>query len=349
MRVSEEPKSPGASLESRWYSGPRPPAWTRPLEWLFRFLSGLRRRLYRMGWLRSVNPGCPVIVVGNITVGGTGKTPFVIWLVRRLREAGLKVAVVSRGYGGEASRDGASVDADDLPTRVGDEPLLIAREAGVPVRVGADRVVAATRLVEEHAPDVIVSDDGLQHYRLRRSLEIVIMDGERWTGNGHMLPAGPLREPAARLATADLVVVNGGRRALEAGQYPMKLRLGEAVNLETGERRALETFRDHPIHAVAGIGNPARFFAQLRDEFGLDVIEHPFADHAHYSAEDLDFGDGRPVLMTSKDAVKCMAWAGPAFWQVPARAEVAPEVWQRIGQVLARRVGGVIATRLETT
>jgi tetraacyldisaccharide 4'-kinase len=304
-----------AWLERVWYGQAPGGAWLRPLAALFGLIVRLRRSAYRRGWLPSGHPGRPVVVVGNLTVGGSGKTPLTAWLASALAARGLKVGIASRGHGGTA-RGPIEVTAASDPALVGDEPVLLARRTGARVVVARDRLAAARRL----APDVdlILADDGLQHYRLARDLEILVIDGGRRFGNGRLLPAGPLREPVARAATVDLVVVNGGEA--RPGELPMALAPRAVVALGSGQRSALADWRGRRVHAVAGIGDPARFFATLRAA-GLDLVEHPLPDHAPIAAADLAFGDGLPVLMTEKDAVKCGSFpaAGLAYLEVAAR------------------------------
>jgi tetraacyldisaccharide 4'-kinase len=263
-----------------------------------------------------------VIVVGNLSVGGTGKTPLVCWLVERLRDLGFKPGVVTRGYGG-SSRDARLIEPTDDPNVVGDEPILLARRTGAPVAVGRDRPTASQMLIDAGC-DVVVSDDGLQHYALARDCEIVVIDGERRFGNGRLLPAGPLRETPQRLATADAVVVNGGPVAAMGGAaldgaLRMRLEARTAVSLIGGAHKPLDEFAGHSVHAVAGIGNPERFFNLLRAH-GIEVAAHPLPDHARLRAADIGFDDRLPVLMTEKDAVKCAAIAGPCHWYVPVTA-----------------------------
>lgn len=280
----------------------------------------LRRRLYRSGVLRAQRLPIPVIVVGNITVGGAGKTPLVIALVTALRERGWKPGVVSRGYGGNA-RDPRLLGADPDPAAVGDEPALIRARTGAPVAVGADRPAAA-RLLLDKGVDVIVADDGLQHYALARDAEICVVDGARRLGNGRLLPAGPLREPESRLRQVDFVVCNGGEP--RAGETAMHLAADTAVSLvDVSRRQPLADLLQTRVHAVAGIGHPQRFFDTLRG-YGIDVVEHPFPDHHRYTPNELAFGDGLPVLMTEKDAVKCRAFAKRNWWSIPVTA-VLPE------------------------
>ncbi|WP_028007850.1 tetraacyldisaccharide 4'-kinase [Solimonas flava] len=320
-----------AWLERRWYAPLPPPLPLRPLAALYGALAAARARRLRAA---AVRVAVPVIVVGNISVGGTGKTPFTIWLVERLREWGWRPGVVSRGYGGHAPHYPQRVAPDGDPRLSGDEPLLIAQRCGCPVVVDPDRVAAARALLADGTVDIIVSDDGLQHYRLGRDLEICLVDGRRGLGNGALLPAGPLREPAARLAGIDLLVVNGdGWQA--AGALRMQLRAGALRRLVDGERRALADFRGAAVHAVAGIGDPSRFFASLVAA-GLRLREHPFADHHAFTATDLAFGDDRPVIMTEKDAVKCRAFADARLWAAPVDAQLDEVATARVRQCIER-------------
>jgi tetraacyldisaccharide 4'-kinase len=303
-------------LNRIWYDGATPPWWLWPLSLTYGAVAGSRRYLYAKRLRRSVRVSAPVILVGNLSVGGTGKTPLVCWLVSRLAERGLRPGVVTRGYGGSL-RTVRLIGPSDEPDIVGDEPVLLARRTGVPVAVGRDRPAAAQLLVSAGC-DVVVSDDGLQHYALARDCEIVVIDGDRRFGNGRLLPAGPLREPPGRLAAADAIVVNGGR-AMVDGALSMRLNAKNAVGLVGGAIKSLAEFAGHSVHAVAGIGNPERFFNMLRSH-GIEVIGHALADHARFQAADICFDDQRPVLMTEKDAVKCAALAGPRHWYVPVTA-----------------------------
>jgi tetraacyldisaccharide 4'-kinase len=304
------------TLESAWYAGARSPWWTWPLMVLYSGVIRLRGWLYRCGVLRSVRLPVPVVVIGNLSVGGTGKTPLTIAVVEALRVRGYRPGVVSRGHGGSQREPLLLGDGPD-PARVGDEPCLI-HASGVPVAVGRDRPAAA-KLLFDAGCNVLVADDGLQHYRLARDVEICVIDGVRRFGNQRLLPAGPLRESLSRLQRVDLRVCNGGVAA--AGEYLMQLRGGDAVALADGQRQALASFGGQHVHAVAAIGNPQRFFDSLR-AVGIDVIEHAFADHHHFVSTDLDFADRLPVLMTDKDAVKCQRFARPNWWRVPVRAEL---------------------------
>jgi len=316
-----------AQAPDYWFGDAPVPLWARALAGVYAALIALRRRLYGAGLLRRLGVGVPVIVVGNITAGGTGKTPLTIALVERLRAAGFKPGVASRGYGRRDEATARWVDAATRPEEGGDEPVLIARQTGTRVRVDRGRVAAARALAAAGC-NVIICDDGLQHYRLRRDIEIEVIDGARRYGNGRMMPAGPLREPVARSIECDFRVVNLASPEAEAafGEWPMQLQSEVAVPLRGGRPRALSSFAGQRVHAVAGIGHPARFFAMLR-AWGLGVVPHAFADHHDYRAEDFAFGSELPVLMTEKDAVKCTAFANDWFYSVPVAARLPEAFW----------------------
>jgi tetraacyldisaccharide 4'-kinase len=310
--------SPDAWFNRIWYGRERPPWWLLPWSALYGAVSGARRYSYVHGWVRGAQLECPVIVIGNLTVGGTGKTPLVCWLCEQLVKRGAAPGIVSRGYGG-AAEVARLLQPGDEAAVVGDEPLLLYRRSHRPVAVGRDRPAAAKLLIAAGC-DVILSDDGLQHYALRRDCEIVVIDGERRFGNGRLLPAGPLREPARRLATVDAVVVNGDLRHVQgANELHMDLLGVAALALKGGAAKPLAEFAGQTVHAVAAIGNPQRFFALLRAK-GIEVIEHRLADHAALGRDDIYFADDRPVLMTEKDAVKCTQFAGSQHWYVPVSA-----------------------------
>ena len=314
-----------ARLLDRWYdAGARPGGLVRGLSWLYRLVTAVRTKAYQAHWIRSHRLTKPVVVVGNLTVGGTGKTPLVAWLAERLVARGFHVGIVSRGYG--RSYDAPHlVGVDSNWQDVGDEPLLLRRRTGCLTVVGRDRVAAAQALIA-HGVDVIIADDGLQHLRLARDCEIVVVDGARGFGNGMLLPAGPLREMPSRLLRADLTVVNGRPEHASLGEVLSSTALlmstvsEQAIRVDrAGEPRPLDTFKGQRVHAVAGIGNPARFFRGLREQ-GIEVVEHPFQDHHPFAAADLQFGDASPVLMTEKDALKCRDFADPRLWYVPISA-----------------------------
>jgi tetraacyldisaccharide 4'-kinase len=303
-------------LNRIWYDRAAPPWWMLPLSLVYGAAAGSRRYLYAKRLRKSTRMSTPVVVVGNLSVGGTGKTPLVCWLVARLTELGFKPGVVTRGYGG-SSGNLRLIERSDDPDVVGDESILLARRTGVPVAIGRDRP-AASQLLVNAGCDVVVSDDGLQHYALARDCEIAVIDGDRRFGNGWLLPAGPLRESPARLAAADAIVVNGGRALLD-GAFSMRLEAKSALSVIGGAATALDEFAGRSVHAVAAIGNPERFFNMLRAH-GIEVVGHPLPDHARLQAADISFSDQRPVLMTEKDAVKCERIAGPLHWYVPVTA-----------------------------
>jgi tetraacyldisaccharide 4'-kinase len=320
-----------------WYGNAQPSVFLRVLSFIYGTLGAARRGLYRRGLLSSVRLPVPVIVVGNISVGGAGKTPLTLALIDALKARGFAPGVISRGHGGSASGP-ILVDRQSDAAIVGDEPALIARAAAVPIAVGRDRVAAARLLLGRAKADVLIADDGLQHYALCREVEICVIDGERRFGNGRLLPAGPLREPVSRLDAVDFRVCNGGETGV--GEVAMALQGDLAVALVDPQRRhPLRDFAGGRVHAVAGIGNPARFFVQLRAA-GLDVIEHPFEDHFAFTAKDLDFGDELPVLMTEKDAVKCLAFARAQHWQVPVRAQLPAQFFDAVAQRLRQLKAG---------
>ena len=316
-------------VNEMWYGKHPVSSALVPFSLIYRAAVRLRRSAYRNGVMATYRARVPVIVVGNLTTGGTGKTPLVIWLAGYLKSLGYYPGVIARGYGGRASHWPQQVRADSDPHAVGDEAIVIARRTRCPVAVGPQRRACAEALLEHASCDILISDDGLQHYALERDIEIAVIDGVRRYGNGRCLPAGPLREPVQRNREVDMVVTNGlaGR-----GEFAMKYVATHAVSLSRPERAAeFESFAGESVHGVAGIGNPERFFATLRGK-GLKVIPHPFPDHHSFQPADLEFGDGLPVLMTEKDAVKCEAFAAARCWMVPVTAELLE----------------VFATRLET-
>ena len=328
-----------------WYDGSSPPFYSRMLSAAYAAVTALRRRLYRIGIKRSGHPGVPVIVVGNIVAGGTGKTPLTIAIVQRLRAAGFTPGVASRGHGRSDETKPRWVDAASDAALSGDEPLLIAHSTGAQVRVDRDRLAAAKSL-RTAGCDVIVCDDGLQHYRLKRDIEIEVVDARRRYGNGRLLPAGPLREPIERAADCTFRVLNLGvlddaakLPAAGLGEWPMRLQVIEALPILGGRSQMLAAFVGQRVHAVAGIGDPERFFATLRDR-GIGVVPHAFPDHHAYRAEDLDFGSPLPVLMTEKDAVKCAGFAGPHWYSVPVQARMPNAFWTALLERLAKTGSG---------
>ena len=306
-------------LEARWYGGASVPWWLAAPSWLFGGLVALRTWMYRLGLLRSIALPCPVLVIGNLTVGGTGKTPLTIALVQALRARGWRPGVISRGYGRRDTQP-RRVLADSAVVTVGDEPRLIAARTGCPVAVARHRVDAARLLLDEGSVDLLIADDGLQHYALARSVEVLVVDGRRGLGNARLLPAGPLREPVARAARCDFVVVNGAAQSAAVPDgVPMRLRLATPRRLVDAVE--VEWSRLARVQALAGIADPERFFEALRAR-GLQVDGHGFPDHHDYVADDFGFDDGRPLLLTEKDAAKCAAFARDHWLVVPAAAEL---------------------------
>ena len=305
-----------AGIEKRWYSSPGWLYLLAPFSLLFYLLTALRRGLFRLGLKASHKPDVPVIVVGNISVGGNGKTPMVLALIKVLQRAGYKPGVISRGYGGKAPVYPFVVQSDSQAGESGDEPLLIKRRAQVPVVVGPDRVAAATQLLQQGV-DIIISDDGMQHYKLGRDIEIAVVDGNRRQGNGWLMPVGPLREGAWRLDTVDFVVVNGGEA--QGAEIPMHLAPGDWIPL-TGEPRP---FPAQASMAFAGIGDPNRFFTTLTDLGIAPDACIGFSDHHHYQAQDFEnWPKDKLWLMTEKDAVKCYPFAADNAWYLPIDAEL---------------------------
>lgn len=297
-----------------------------PVSWLFFLISFLRRTLYKLGFLNTQQLPVPVIVVGNINVGGTGKTPLVIWLVQQLKSTGYQPGIISRGYGGNTNQV-REVFAHDLPAEAGDEPVLIAKRTNSPVFVHANRVAAGKALLVAHPEcNIIISDDGLQHYRLHRDVEIVVVDGVKGFGNQALLPAGPLREPVSRLQQVDALVING-MQSFESDSFPdarfeMQLESGAFYNLlNPAQKCDASALQKKQVAAVAGIGNPARFFHQLQ-QLGVHFQPYAFADHHAFTARDFNSLNADIVLMTEKDAVKCQSFAQPNFWVLPVDAAI---------------------------
>ncbi|MEO8464425.1 MAG: tetraacyldisaccharide 4'-kinase [Gammaproteobacteria bacterium] len=329
------PLTPG--FEAVWYENHPLRFALLPATFLYRLIAWLRREGYKRGWLKTVEVAVPVIVVGNVSVGGTGKTPFVIWLAAQLKARGRRVGIVTRGYRGKSAQWPRTVAGDADPAEVGDEPVLLARRTECPVVAGPDRVAAANALVKAGSVDVVLADDGLQHYRLGRRFEIAVVDGVRGMGNGLCLPAGPLREPASRLQQVDAIVVNGGDWG-HAGVFRGRAVVTRVYNLRDRRERSLDSFRPSAVHAVAGIGNPKRFFDLLEDA-GLDVIPHPLVDHADLGEAQLTFEEPGSVLITEKDAVKCEGLGLPDVWCVVVDLEFDPDSTSRLMRLVLRELG----------
>ncbi|EIQ78187.1 MULTISPECIES: tetraacyldisaccharide 4'-kinase [Citrobacter] len=309
---------------ARIWSG-ESPLWRLllPLSWLYGLVSGGIRLCYKLGLKRAWRAPVPVVVVGNLTAGGNGKTPVVIWLVEQLQQRGIRVGVVSRGYGGKAATYPLLLTADTTSAEAGDEPVLIFQRTGVPVAVSPVRSDAVKAILAHHDVQIIVTDDGLQHYRLARDVEIVVIDGVRRFGNGWWLPAGPMRERAGRLKSVDATIVNGG--VARPGEIPMHLEPGLAVNLRTGERRDVAQLPD--IVAMAGIGHPPRFFATLEACGARPQKCVALADHQSLTYSDVSalLAEGQTLVMTEKDAVKCRAFADDNWWYLPVDAHLSGE------------------------
>lgn len=310
-------------LLDAWYKGHPALALLRPLECLYRRVVNRKRARFLAGQGNSYKAPVPVVVVGNITIGGTGKTPLILWMIDHCRARGLRVGVVSRGYGAKPPSLPWRVLPQQPAEHAGDEPLLIVNRTGVPLMIDPDRSQAVRTLLAEESLDLILSDDGLQHYRLNRDLELVLIDAVRGLGNRRCLPAGPLREPVERLHSVDALLYNGAGADREDG-FAFQLKPSALVNLVTGERRPVDHFPPgQQVHAVAGIGNPQRFFNTLE---GLHwrPVPHAFADHAVFSAQALSFTPALPVVMTEKDAVKCAPFAAPDWWYLAVEAVPSP-------------------------
>ncbi|WP_275627180.1 tetraacyldisaccharide 4'-kinase [Pseudomonas sp. 273] len=326
-------------LLQAWYQGHPALGLLRPLEALYRRIALRKRADYLEGRRQAYRAPVPVIVVGNITVGGTGKTPMILWLIERCRARGLAVGVVSRGYGARPPSLPWRVRAEQRAEQAGDEPLMIVQRSGVPLVIDPDRPAAVRALLAEEPVDLILCDDGLQHYRLARDLELVLIDAARGLGNRRCLPAGPLREPAERLDSVDAVLYNGASSD-PAGAFSFVLQPSALVNLRSGERADLTHFPPgQQVHALAGIGNPRRFFATL-EALHWRPVPHAFPDHAAYSAGQLQFSPPLPLLMTEKDAVKCRAFAAADWWYLAVDAQPSPAfvAWfdARLERLIAR-------------
>jgi tetraacyldisaccharide 4'-kinase len=310
-------------LLKAWYEGHPALVLLRPLESLYRRVVQRKRARFLAGEGAIYRSPVPVVVVGNITVGGTGKTPLILWMIEHCRCSGLRVGVVSRGYGAKPPQLPWRVEANQSADVAGDEPLLIVQRCGVPLMIDPDRSRAVKALLASEPLDLILSDDGLQHYRLARDLELVLIDAARGLGNRRCLPAGPLREPVERLHSVDALLYNGAAEDREDG-FAFGLAPAALINLHSGERQPVTYFPPgQQVHAVAGIGNPQRFFTTL-ETLHWQPIPHAFADHAPYSAQVLDFTPHWPLVMTEKDAVKCRAFARPDWWYLAVDALPSP-------------------------
>jgi tetraacyldisaccharide 4'-kinase len=331
-------------IERTWYGDSALRWLLLPLTLLFALITSARRLLFRLRLLPVKSADVPVVVVGNITVGGTGKTPIAIWIAKELRDRGWSPGIVSRGYRGTVGSSPLEVDADSDPAVVGDEPVMIAAESQCPVVVHPNRI-AAVRMLVAGGADVVIADDGLQHYRLARDVEIAVVDGERGTGNGMLLPSGPLREPAGRLSHVDSVLVQGSFDddmpvKLPGGKVARRFRLrASAVSrLDGSIVRHLDDFSGTRVCAIAGIGNPERFFRML-EAHGIEVLRRPLPDHSAIEQRDLLTAGDVPVFMTAKDAVKCRALDTTNCWQVGVDVEFEEGAGEALMETIIQAVG----------
>lgn len=322
-------------IEQAWYERSVLSQLLRPLSWMFLTLACSRRFLYKSGILKQIRMPIPVIVVGNITVGGTGKTPLVIWIANYLKQSGYKPGIISRGYGGKANKWPQQVRPDADPVMVGDEAVVISRRTACPIAVGPNRVADSQALIKYAEVDVIISDDGLQHYALDRTVEIAVIDGIRRFGNGFCLPAGPLRERRTRLEEVDFRVTNG---VAAQGEISMRYQSDKVVNMKTSEVRQISEFNQQPVNAIAGIGNPDRFFNFIRAK-GIRASTRAFPDHHVFADGDIDFPDSEALFMTEKDAVKCQRFARDNWWYVPVDAVLPDDFGFHLIHLLEERHG----------
>lgn len=314
-------------MDRIWYQQGHPLAYLlSPLSWVYNQWMKLRFYFYQIGLFKKTAINKPIIVVGNITIGGTGKTPLVIALIEWFKAMGWRPGVISRGYAGGSKMWPQTVETNSDAKLIGDEPLLIKQKTGVPIVVGPHRIADIKQLLAENDCDVVISDDGLQHLAMDRDVEIVVIDEERRFGNGMCLPAGPLRESVERLKTVDFVVMNGGKSELG---YQMQLKPGEIYQLQNPQNFLNIPALNKNVHAVAGIGNPERFFVTLKT-LGLSFEPHIFSDHFLFEKKDFQFGPNALIIMTEKDAVKCAGFADENFWCLPVQAEIDSAFFQAL-------------------
>lgn len=301
----------------------------KPFSWLFFLIITFRRFLYRRNFFKKIILPVPVIIVGNLTVGGTGKTPFIIWLADYLKQKGFHPGIISRGVGGKKNKIPVDVSLNADPKQVGDEAILLARRTDCPIVVSVDRVLAGQTLLAKQHCDVLIADDGLQHYRLARQMEIVMIDAAREWGNQCLIPAGPLREPLTRLREVDLVIRTGVDCHFVDQHF--------VAVIDPEKTHSLDFFAGKKVHAIAAIGHPERFFNRLK-QLGMDIIPHYFPDHYLFQAKDISFSDDLPVIMTEKDAVKCEAFATLRHWYLPVDVVVTDEILAKVGSVLRKKI-----------
>jgi len=319
------------SLPHYWYSSNKIVWLLLPLSWLYCSVVTVRRWLYKINWKKSFTADRPIVVIGNIVAGGSGKTPLLIAVCKYIKAKGFSPGVVSRGYGGTLSGI-KQIEANDSADLVGDEPLMISRATDVPVVVGADRAGAVKELLSRNECDIVFTDDGLQHYRMARDIEIAVIDDQRMFGNGYCLPAGPLREPVSRLQETDLLVYsNVMKQSSEQCSYQLKM-VG-VRRLDSADVLPIESLAGKTVHAVAGIGHPERFFATLRTA-DITMIEHAFDDHHRYDVEDFSGWQHDCIIMTEKDAVKCSGFDLSDAWVLLVEAQLSSVLIEQLDKKL---------------
>lgn len=306
-------------IQYSWYNKSKITVFLKPLSWLFCSIVLIRKNLYRFKILKSYHLTVPVIIIGNITVGGNGKTPLVIWLADKLKQSGYRPGIISRGYGGQAKKWPQQVRPDSDPIVVGDEAIVISRRTACPMAVGPDRVETGKALIKHSNCDIIISDDGMQHYRLKRNIEIAVVNAGTKFGNELCLPAGPLREPITRLDSVNFIITNGESSDTE---YSMLYEGNELYSVHDNTIKTnLSEYENQKVHVIAAIANPERFFSSLK-KMNIDVIEHVFIDHFIFKESDLDFEDNFPIIMTEKDAVKCSRFNINNCWYLPINCKI---------------------------
>ncbi|VAW91884.1 Tetraacyldisaccharide 4'-kinase [hydrothermal vent metagenome] len=305
-------------IQNSWYNQSKITFFLKPLSWLFCCVVFFRSYLYRFNILKSYKLNVPVIIVGNLTVGGNGKTPLVIWLANKLKQSGYRPGIISRGYGGLAKKWPQQVRPDSDPSIVGDEAIVISRQTACPMAVGPNRVETGRALVKYSNCDIVISDDGMQHYRLKRDIEIAVINNNTKFGNELCLPAGPLREPISRLELVNFVVMNGGEND---NAYNMQYKGTKLHSLRSDEIIDLSEFENQRVHAVVAIANPECFFLNLQQK-NMKLVKHVYLDHYSFKAIDLEFEDDFPIIMTEKDAVKCHRFDIKNCWYLPIECEI---------------------------
>tara|TARA_B100000953_G_scaffold47881_2_gene36498 strand:- start:1598 stop:2602 length:1005 start_codon:yes stop_codon:yes gene_type:complete len=324
-------------IEKVWYSKNIFSLLLSPLSLIYISIIYLRYTLYQLGLISITKINVPTIVIGNIVAGGTGKTPLVIWLAKHFKDKGFLPGIVSRGYGGTYLSNIELVKPTSNPLLVGDEPVIIARNTNCPVVVAKKRAKGAKELVEKYNCNIILCDDGMQHYSLARDIEIAVIDGQRRFGNNYCFPAGPLREPKSRIFKADLIVSKYNARTCE---HKMDYTYHQLVSLnELSKTIPISDLHGMTVHAIAGINNPDHFFSYLRSH-KLELIIHKFPDHYSYTEDDVKFDDNFPVVMTEKDAVKCLNYSSDKHWYIPISAELSKSFVCDLDKLMGKIING---------